>query len=238
MPTQHDSLRRRTEQHKPKNTKSKKDDKNIYSAMELVSDYLSERFKDEPQMKDYSIKFVKQLSIEFMISVIKSTKVRYEFDTNYLDRKIIPDGGALILVNKRTKISKPIIIAEVKRQGTNKQRMKEGKDRQATGNAIERLGKNLTGIKTMMNHEKVTPFICFGWGDDFAEDEKTVLSKISVLNEFYPINKTYVFKKEGDSNHNSFAPVSMYFREEQWTIKEMFNIMKEIAETTLRFYLF
>ena len=33
--SQHDSLRERTEQHKPKNEKSKIDDKEVYQAMEL-----------------------------------------------------------------------------------------------------------------------------------------------------------------------------------------------------------
>lgn len=34
--SQHDSLRERVEQHKPKNIKSKLDDKDVYKAMELV----------------------------------------------------------------------------------------------------------------------------------------------------------------------------------------------------------
>ena len=62
-------------------------------------------------------------------------------------------------LRKPTEQYKPIVIAEIKRQGTNNEREKEGKPKQATGNPIERLGKNLTGIKAMMNHEKITPFI-------------------------------------------------------------------------------
>ena len=38
--SQHESLRERKEQHKPKNTKSKIDDKDIYKSMELVQKYL------------------------------------------------------------------------------------------------------------------------------------------------------------------------------------------------------
>ena len=30
----------------------------------------------------------------------------------------------------------------------------------------------------------------------------------------------------------------MYFREAEWTEDEMFEIMKEIAETTFRYYVF
>lgn len=173
-----------------------------------------------------------------MIGLIKTKKIRNEFDYEFIDRTIVPDGGVLFLEKKDGSFKKPILISEVKRQGTNKQRMQKGFERQATGNAIERLGKNLTCIKTMMNHEKITPFVCFGWGDDFAPEEKTVLSKVSMLNEFYPLNKTYVFKKDGDSNFNDFSPVSMYFREKLWSVEEMFEIMKEIAETSLRYYIY
>lgn len=236
MPTQHDSLMRRFEQHKPKNEKSKIDDKNIYESMAMVADYLDERFAG--QLNDYTITFDKSIKISYMISLIKTKKIRNEFDYGFADRTIVPDGGVLFLEKKDGSFKKPILISEVKRQGTNKQRMQKGFERQATGNAIERLGKNLTGIKTMMNHEKITPFVCFGWGDDFAPEEKTVLSKVSMLNEFYPLNKTYVFKKDGDSNFNDFSPVSMYFREKLWSVEEMFEIMKEIAETSLRYYIY
>ena len=41
--SQHDSLRERTEQHKPKNEKSKIDDKEVYQAMELVKQYLKSK---------------------------------------------------------------------------------------------------------------------------------------------------------------------------------------------------
>lgn len=115
-----------------------------------------------------------------------------------------------------------------------KDREKEGKKRQAQGNAVERLGKNLTGIKAMLNHEQITPFVCFFWGCDFGEDETYVPSKVCMLNEFYQSNHTYVFKKDGNSDYSKFAPVSMYYQEKQWDVDSMFEIMKEIAETAIR----
>lgn len=174
-----------------------------------------------------------------MIHTIKSTKIRAQFDMNFTHHTIKPDGGILFLKKKDDKNYKKILlITEAKRQGTNDIRKKQGKNKQATGNAIERLGKNLTGIKAMLNHEKITPFVCFGWGCDFADTEKTVLAKLNVLNEFYYLNKTYIFKTDGNSDHNYFSPVSMYFRERKWEVGEMFEIMKEIAETSLRYYIF
>ena len=59
-----------------------------------------------------------------------------------------------------------------------------------------------------------------------------------MMNQFYDLNKIYIFKRDGNSDANSFSPVSMYFREEPWSVKEMFDIMKEIAETSIRYYLY
>lgn len=239
--SQHDSLRERTEQHQPKNQKSKVDDKDIYKAMGNVYSYLVSRFNMATSWPDYEIIFEKDIPVRYMISMIKRKSLRNEFELKYADRSIVPDGGILYLHNKKTKERWPLVIAEIKRQGTNNERVAEGKAKQATGNAIERLGKNLTGIKAMMNYYEITPFVCFGWGCDFNTNKEecgTVLSKVVMLNEFYGLNRIYVFKKDGDASNNSYAPVSMYFREERWTIDEMTAIMQEIAETAFRYWLF
>ena len=138
-------------------------------------------------------------------------------------------------------LSKILVIAETKRQGTNKQRMEEGKKKQAQGNAIERLGKNLIGIRAALNHERITPFVCFGAGCDFEEfyDENSfVMSKLSMMNEFYSLNQIHVWKKDGNAENNFFAPVSLFFREEDWTAEEMFDVLKEVGENSMRYYLF
>lgn len=46
----------------------------------------------------------------------------------------------------------------------------------------------------MLNHEKITPFVCFGWGCDFASDEKTVLAKLNVLMSFIILIKPIFLK--------------------------------------------
>ena len=238
--SQHDSLRERKEQHKPKNEKSKQDDKDVYKSMAMVMDYL----KNKKEFSTYftsgcDLEFSHQIEVKYMMDFIKRKGVRKEFNYDFADRTIIPDGGILYLVKNGEKF--PLVIAEIKRQGTNKERLQEGKAKQATGNAIERLGKNLIGIRTMMNYEEITPFVCFGWGCDFAVDSPetlTVRSKIIVMNEFYNLNQIYVFKRDGNSDVNYFSPVSMFFREERWTIPEMFEKMKEIAEASIRYYLY
>lgn len=236
--SQHESLRNRIEQHKPKNYLSKKDDKNVYVAAEKVINYLENRFEMSSKFENYHLEFEKSIKICDMIKFIKKRGIRTEFYSYDDSRAIVPDGGIIYLVDEKEDIKYPLVIAEVKHQGTNKERLKEGKALQATGNAIERLGKNLTAIKTYMHYENITPFVCFGHGCDFAEDSMTVLTKVFCLNEFYDINKIYVNKKDNDREHGGFSPVSMYFREEAWTTEEMFDIMKEIAEYSFRYWLF
>jgi len=237
-----DDLRKNVNQHKPKNTESKFDDKNIAQAMQKTIDYIENRFGQIPNFNGFYLEFSGRLSLKGMMENIKNGSIRKQFDTTWEDNTIMPDGGFLMLKKQGdTKYQKLILAAEVKRQGTNDKRAKEGLKKQARGNAIERLGKNLIGIRAMMNHEDITPFVCFGSGDDFNENDastKNVFSKLSTMNEFYYLNKTYIFKLDGNSEHNKFSPVSMYFRKEEWGANEMFEIMKEIAETSLRYYIF
>ena len=229
-------LRANTNQHQPKNIKSKKDDCNLKEAMHQCISYLENRFQN--LIKDnYYFEFKKEIQFSEIIEVIKTSEVRKNFSTQYDNHWIKPDGG-IIWLKKKADINykKPVLISEIKRQGTNDQRKKEGKKRQAQGNAIERLGKNLTGIKTMFNHLNITPFVCFGWGCDFKEGS-SILARVFMLNEFYDLNKTHVMKKDGNADTNDYSPVSMYFRVQQWTTKEMFDILKEVAETSVRIYL-
>ncbi|AGM25249.1 EcoRI family type II restriction endonuclease [Spiroplasma chrysopicola] len=228
-------------QHISKYSKSKSDDKDIYLSINEVIIYLKKRFTSEVgekgDDKKYYISFTKALSIDFMLKMIKSKTKRREYYHDYNDRTIKPEGGFILLrSNHDPDFCRIILISELKRQGTNDQRLQEGKKKQAKGNAIERLGKNLIGIRAMMMHEKITPFICFGWGCDFNHEDTYIDSKLFMMNEFYKINTIYVFKKDGGSDYNYFAPVSMFFREERWTIEEMYEYMKEIAETAFRYY--
>ncbi len=234
-------LRANKAQHLPKNTKSKVDDKRIYQAMWSCIEYLEHRFDEQLEAGGYELVFERELSFGTLIRMVKDQNCRKEFDSVFNHRTIIPDGGVIFL--KKTNdpnYLRIVLISEVKRQGTNDQRAKEGKKPQSQGNAIERLGKNLIGIRAALNHEKITPFVCFGWGCDFVEDyDKSdyVMSKISMMNEFYRLNKIYVFKTDGNSDKNHYSPVSMFFREEQWEADEMLKVLKEIGETSLRYYI-
>lgn len=233
-------LRRSINQHKPKNLESKNSDKEIHLAMNDCIDYLNDRLQHH--LDGYKLQFCKELLFSELIDMIRVSDTRLEFDNTFNKRKIIPDGGVIwLLRDNKPDYRRMIVVSEIKKQGTNKERLKEGKKLQAQGNAIERLGKNLIGIRAALNHEPLTPMVCFGWGCDFEEpyDENSfVMSKVLMMNEFYPLNRTFVFKKDGSSDRNHYSPVSMYFRENEWTRKEMYEILKEVAETSLRYYLF
>ena len=139
---------------------------------------------------------------------------------------IKPDGGFLYATDKN-RSRKLILIAEVKHQGTNDKRLNEGLNKQAKGNAIERLGKNLTAVRAVFKKENLIPFVCFGNGDDF-KDESTIRDRVITMNDFFPLNKIFIEKE-----HLPFEPVSMFFRYEPWSTEEMTRIMMGVAEKAI-----
>ena len=226
-----DSLRKRKRQHLPKNILSKGDDKKVVGAMQRVVEHLDKRFK--LANFGYYLEYVKLIKLSELIGIIKGYGKRNEFATLTKENAFMkPDGGILVLRKQDDKDYRRIVLAvEMKHQGTNDQRLEEGMKKQAQGNAIERLGKNLIGIRATLQYEKVTPFVCFGWGIDFAEGSG-IRDRVITMNEFYPLNRIFVHKKEG------YAPVSMYFRQKEWGEDELFDIMKEIAEASITTYIY
>lgn len=86
----------------------------------------------------------------------------------------------------------PILTTEVTNQGTNDQRAAEGLSKQARGNAIERLGKNLIGLRVALMRECILPFVCFGYGYDF-ENDSYILGRVSIMSAFGLLNATYLY---------------------------------------------
>jgi len=119
----------------------------------------------------------------------------------------------------------------VKNQGTNDLRAKESLPKQAKGNAIERLGKNLIGLRTALMRENIFPFVCFGYGCDF-EPRSSILDRVSTMAMFGKLNTTYLHNEEG----GKFNRGSFYFRPDRWTVDEMALIMTDIAERSVLYY--
>ena len=168
------------------NSTSKAQETNLIQALKKVAAYLDSKypnFKFEHQKK-WNLK-----------DIVKDLKEDYpDVDFNYHSEKsfIKPDGGFLCILGKEnSSLICPILISEVKNQGTNDQRKLEGKGPQARGNAIERLGKNLIVLRTALMKEHIFPFVCFGYGCDF-EEGSTILDRVSTMAMFGKLNQIYL----------------------------------------------
>ena len=209
------------------NVTSKQQEKDIIQALYQVVDYLSKKFGTKIVLTHQKRWHLKDIVRELR-KTYPEVEFHYHFDRSY----ILPDGGILFIEsNKDDGLTYPILISEVKNQGTNDRRAQEGLPRQARGNAIERLGKNLIGLRTALMRESIFPFVCFGYGCDF-EDISSILDRVSTMAMFGRLNKTYLHNEEG----GKFNRGSFYFREEKWTVDEMANVMKDIAERSILYY--
>lgn len=219
-----DFLRKNLNQHSIKNLRSIGMDKDIDIAVAGVTLLLEEKY---PQL---TFRHEKKMMLSEIISLLsKAYPEQAEFFSKTLDTSFIkPDGGFLFAKNNRGQ-ERLILVSEVKRQGTNDKRAEEGLPKQAKGNAIERLGKNLIGIKTMFKNEGILPFVCFGQGHDFQEGS-SIIDRVITMNEFFPLNRMFVEK-----DHLPFEPASMYFRHEDWSVDDMAEILFKIACTAIEY---
>ncbi|WCJ58806.1 EcoRI family type II restriction endonuclease [Fontisphaera persica] len=209
------------------NVTSKQQETALYIALSKVVNQLNTKFGDKISLKHQSQWYLKDIVTE-----LKSSFPKVEFHDRFKNSSIRPDGGILYLEGKPDdKFIYPILIAEVKNQGTNDQRLKEGKPEQAKGNAIERLGKNLIGLRTALLRECIFPFVCFGYGCDFAQGS-SILDRVRTMAMFGVLNQTRLY----DEENGKFKRGSFYFREEEWQVDEMAKIMYKIAECSVYYY--
>lgn len=219
-----DFLRNNINQHIIKNVQSKHMDKDIIVATNAVIDTLSAEY---PTLTFEHQKTMKLVDIIAMISK-QYPEYAELFGTPQNTSFISPDGGFLFATNKNG-VRRIVLVGEVKRQGTNDARQKEGLPKQAQGNAIERLGKNLIGIRALFKNEGVLPFVCFGSGYDF-QPGSSILDRVLTMNEFFPLNKIFVEK-----SFLPFEPATMLFRYEDWSIEEMSDILYTVAKTAIEY---
>jgi type II restriction enzyme len=209
------------------NVTSKKQEADIIRALQQVVNHLDSKFG-----KRISLAHEKQWYLKDIVAELRhtypDTSFHYHFDTS----SIRPDGGILHIRGKPgDKFMYPVLIAEVKNQGTNVLRAQEGLPKQARGNAIERLGKNLIGLRAALMRESIFPFVCFGYGCDF-EPDSSILDRVTTMAMFGKLNTTYLHNEEsGKFNRGSF-----YFRPEPWSLDEMVRIMTDIAERSVLYY--
>ena len=139
---------------------SKMQDKQLSKVVDLIKSTLEDEFEGTTVQKR------NQWLLQDIVEDLRNSYPDVEF-FNYHDRSSMrPDGGILVLESMEGE-QYPILISEKKNQGTNDIRETEGMPKQAKGNAIERLGKNVIGFRAAMLKESIFPFVCFGDGCDF-----------------------------------------------------------------------
>lgn len=209
------------------NATAKQQETAIVKALEKVVASLKKEFG-----KKITLSHQKQCLLKDIVRELAHTYPDIDFHYHFPTSSIRPDGGILhILPLEEDPLTYPILIGEVKNQGTNDLRAKEGLKKQAKGNAIERLGKNLIGLRTALMRESIFPFVCFGYGCDFASDS-SILDRVSTMAMFGELNRTHLHNEEsGKFNRGSF-----YFRPQEWTVNEMHKIMLDIARRSILYY--
>ncbi len=209
------------------NVTSKRQESEIIQALLQVEEHLRRKFE-----KKIRLVHEKQWYLKDIVAELRHTYPDTEFHYHFESSSIRPDGGILYIQGRPgDKLTYPILIAEVKNQGMNDLRAQEELPRQARGNAIERLGKNLIGLRAALMHESIFPFVCFGYGCDF-EPGSSILDRVSTMAMFGKLNTTYLHNEEG----GKFNRGSFYFRPDRWTVDEMVAIMKDIAERSVLCY--
>lgn len=135
---------------------------------------------------------------------------------------IKPDGG-ILYAEINGKIY-PILVAEAKKQGTNDKLLKEGKKKQAKGNAIERAVKNHSELKLFFKPFDFYPYIVFASGCDF-EEGSSINDRLDSMTEYEPRNQEYVF------HPNKLATV--WIREKSWTYSEIYDKIKSTSKSVI-----
>lgn len=213
---QHQSLRNREAQHIIKNTLSKYDDSTAKEASRAVVDILTQLYPQHTFEMKNNLTFTE---------IEEYANRKFNIDYDYTKRKLQPDGGVIWMDD-----TYPILISEMKRQGTNDEREKEGKGKQAVGNAIERLGKNLIGFKCLYENDSILPFICFCWGCDVTDG--TFLGKLYTLNSFYELNILYT-----EPNSLINKPFSCLLKSTgPFELEELVGAMLTVAINAITYY--
>ncbi len=206
------------------NLTSKKQEARVGKALTMVA----ERLQAELGVRAHH---EREWKLADVVARLRTVFSDVEFFCHFAKSSMRPDGG-ILSIQDIGGAAFPILITEVKNQGTNVLREAEGKPRQSKGNAIERLGKNVIGFRTALMNEGITPFVCFGDGCDF-EESSSILDRVVTVAMFGPLNRIHLVD-EGECGR--FNRGSFYFREEPWTAQEMADIMYEIAERSVHYY--
>lgn len=190
-----------------------------------VSEAITEKF-------GFALDHSKRVLLSDIVTKLRDVYPGVSFADPFPTSSMNPDGGILSLITQDATLL-PILIAEAKNQGTNDLRAAEGLAKQAKGNAIERLGKNVIGFRTMLLDEGIVPFVCFGYGIDFDEGS-SILDRVRTIAMFGPLNEICVVNLGDDGRFNRG---SFFFRRSAWSKDEMATVMVEVATRSVHYYM-
>lgn len=131
----------------------------------------------------------------------------------------------------------PIFMGEMKKQGTNCDRMKEGKNKQAIGNAAgDRTAKNfeIAADYCYLTDKTLFPYNAFFHGCDFADEEisettkgklKPFFGELNVLNPYF--DKDVWWTRKGGS---------CFYQSEDYTFEQLYDICHACCEIGVDYY--
>lgn len=207
------------------NVTSSKQEIELGEALVEVSEAITDKF-------GLVLSHRKRILLTEVVGDLRAAFPAVDFEDPLPRSAMSPDGGILSILSVDGERAHPVLITEVKNQGTNDLRLSEGLAKQAMGNAIERLGKNVIGFRTMMLDEGIVPFVCFGYGYDFQVGS-SILDRVRTIAMFGKLNKINVV---GDGEDGRFNRGSFFFRREAWTRPEMVEVMTEVATRAINYY--
>ena len=169
------------------------------------------------------LKFIHRKKLH--LSVIAKKLGKTSWTPSSKDPYISPDGGLLYLVWKG--VEYPILISEAKKQGTNDERLLEGKKLQSKGNGIERAHKNAKEFSLYNEELDYNPYVIFACGCDFMKGS-SIIDRLWGLTRYESMNKN--LSLYGEDVTSVYLRGHDYIEEPNfWTVTELYEIMKEIA---------
>ena len=170
---------------------SKRSEKILNIAMEQVLEYVKQKIGDRGIVNHYQTMSLYDCQVYFHKN---GGPVPDETNKNVYMK---PDGGIITVTIGET--SHVVLIVEDKVQGTNDIRFTKGLPRQATGNAIERGGKNIRGSEMLFSGSDISPYVMMVSGCDFHPSE-TIAKRIEMMNMGVPNHCIVVSSDENEND--------------------------------------
>jgi hypothetical protein len=199
------------------NLAAKDQEVNLSACVDLVVEYFQKKHPELEFTRTDRL-YKKDIAVEL------NNGYKPESDASFVQ----PDGG-IIDVKYKNKWY-PLLISEMKKQGTNNERKKEGKPKQAKGNAIERAAKNIDEFRFWCNTVlklDYFPYLMLITGCDFVKGS-TIHDRLDTFTNYKPRNENHVLSTDQPQ------PATIFVQEKLYTKSQVVKILKEFVSITLK----